>query len=216
MEPASGDRMRARGDQVGIGSVVLGVVLVAAGIPLLVPRYLLREDSAAVSQREPNPVGRLETPPLPRKGSPEPVLQVEQVQGPAGLTVEVATPAPTTSPLTRFAKDALVPLTPDEEALLREEPVDDLATLVTRTERAFQEASPEARALQERRYLAALNLVAKLSAPPPEDTHAGDQDARYQQALAREKAKWRDLAPEEQARAQETFKEWFFQGEQKR
>lgn len=208
--------MRARGDQVGIGSVVLGIVLLAAGIPLLVPRHLLREDSAAVSQREPNPVARLETPPVPRKDSQESVLHVEQVQGPGGLTVEVATPAPATSPLTRFAKDSLVPLTPDEEALLREEPVDDLATLVTRTERAFQDASPETRARQERRYLAALNLVAKVSAPPAEDTHARDQDARYQQALAREQAKWRDLSPEEQARAQETFKEWFFQGEQKR
>ncbi|MFY2563507.1 hypothetical protein ACN469_38295 [Corallococcus terminator] len=208
--------MRARDDKVGIGSVVLGVVLLAAGVPLLVPRHLLSEDSAAVGHREPTQVARLEAPPVPRKDSPEPVLHVEQVQGPDGLTVEVATPAPATSPLTRFAKDALVSLTPDEEALLREEPVDDLATLVTRTERAFQEASPETRARQERRYLAALNLVAKLSGVPKEDAHARDEDARYQRALAREQAKWSGLSPEERARAQETFKEWFFQGEQKR
>lgn len=208
--------MRARGDKVGVGSVVLGVVLLAAGIPLLVPRHLSREDSAATSatvHQEPAEVAR---PGDPRKDSPEPVLHLEQVQGPDGLTVQVASSTPATSPLTRFAKDALVALTPDEEALLREEPVDDLAALVTRTERAFQDASPQTRARQEQRYLAALNLVAKLSAPPPDDARARDEDARYQRALAEEQVKWRGLSPGERERAQETFKEWFFQGEQKR
>lgn len=194
--------MRARA---GLSGVVLGAVLVTLGICVSVPPG--REAPVA----EPLPVMN-DTP----KSTPEPVLRVEQVKGAGGAMVQVAGPAPADSALTRFAKDALVPLTAEEQALLREESVDDLSALVARTERAFLDATPETRVRLERRYHAALDLVAKLSAPLAEDARAREVDARYQQALAREQEKWRELPPEERARAQDTFKEWFFQGEQTR
>ncbi|MCP3059322.1 hypothetical protein LXT21_11110 [Myxococcus sp. K38C18041901] len=201
--------MRARA---GLMGVVLGAVLVSLGICVSVPPG--REAPAA----EPLPVATPPSPVMkdPPKAMPEPALRVEQVKGAAGATVQVAGLAPADSALTRFAKEALVPLTAEEQALLREESVDDLSALVARTERAFLDATPETRARLERRYLAALDLVAKLSAPPTEDTRAREVDARYRQALAREQEKWRELSPEERARAQDTFKEWFFQGEQTR
>ncbi|AKF83903.1 hypothetical protein MFUL124B02_38795 [Myxococcus fulvus 124B02] len=190
--------------------MVLGAVLVTLGICVSVPPG--REAPAA----EPSPVA---TSPVMKdlpKSTPEPALRVEQVKGASGATVQVAGLAPADSALARFAKDALVPLTAEEQALLREESVDDLSALVARTERAFLDATPESRARLERRYHAALDLAAKLSAPLAENAQAREVDARYRQALAREQEKWRELSPEERSRAQDTFKEWFFQGEQAR
>ncbi|MFP2906911.1 hypothetical protein ACLESD_18075, partial [Pyxidicoccus sp. 3LFB2] len=130
--------------------------------------------------------------------------------------VEVARAKAEASGLARFAARALVSLTPDEEALLREEPVDDVAAPRDAHERAFLDATPATRAEKERRYLAALNLAAKLAEPPASsrpsaaDARARETDARYQQALQAERGKWRELPPEEQARQQDAFKEWFF------
>ena len=72
---------------------------------------------------------------------------------------------------------------------------------------------------RERRYLAALNLVAKLATPPEAsdaDLRARDADARYQQALTVEQVKWRSLPPEEQLRQHDAFKEAFFRAEETR
>jgi hypothetical protein len=218
--------MRARVDMAGVGGAVLGILLLAAGVPLLVPRWVL-EDAPVRSGRVAAPpsvapaVARSDASPAPdtTKDAPGPRLQVELATGSQGTVVEVARARAASPALARFAAQALVPLTPDEEALLREEPVDDVAALVTRTERAFLDATPETRAAKERRYLAALNLAAKLAAPPEPsaaDARAREVDARYQQALAAERVKWKDLSPQEQAHQQEVFKEWFFGQEESR
>ncbi|NMO16760.1 hypothetical protein HPC49_06210 [Pyxidicoccus fallax] len=216
--------MRARWDMVGLGGVVLGIVMLAAGVPLLVPTWMLEDAPPRPApeghpRREAPAVARAEAAPPERKDAQGPGLQVELARGREGVTVEVARAREEPAPLARFAKQALVPLTPDEEALLREEPVDDLAALVARTERAFQDATPQTRAEKERRYLAALNLAAKLATPPEPsaaDARAREVDARYQRALAEERGKWKDLPPEEQARQQDAFKEWFFGREETR
>lgn len=216
--------MRARVDMAGVGGAVLGILLLAVGIPVLVPRWVL-DDAPSHTAPSPPPsapeVARDGVAPAPTgaKESPEPKLHVELATTRQGATVEVASARPEPSALARFASRALVPLTPDEEALLREESVDDVAALVTRTERDFLNATPQTRAEKERRYLAALNLAAKLAAPPepsPADARVREVDARYQQALAEERKKWRDLSPEEQARKQDAFKEWFFGREETR
>jgi hypothetical protein len=216
--------MRARVDMAGVGGAVLGIVLLAAGVPLLVPRWVLEDAPpprapVAVPAPEAPAVARAEPAPVPRKELPEPRLQVEVARGRGGATVEVVRARAESSGLARFTAKALVPLTPDEEALLREEPVDDVAALVTRTERAFLDATPQTRAEKERRYLAALNLAAKLAAPPEPsaaEARARETDARYQRALEAERVKWRGLPPEEQARQQDAFKEWFFGQEETR
>ncbi|MCY1000573.1 hypothetical protein OWM54_25845 [Myxococcus sp. MISCRS1] len=202
--------MRARA---GLSGVILGAVLVTLGICVSVPPGRREAPAAEPLAVATSPSSVTKDPP---KAMPEPVLRVEQVKGAGGATVQVAGLVPPDSALARFAKDALVPLTAEEQALLREESVDDLSALVARTERAFMDATPETRARLERRYHAALDLVAKLSAPLAEDARAREVDARYRQALAREQEKWRELSPEDRARAQDTFKEWFFQGEQTR
>ncbi|MFP2929874.1 hypothetical protein ACLESO_32710 [Pyxidicoccus sp. 3LG] len=218
--------MRARGDKLGVGSVALGIVLLAAGFSLLVPHWVLddgavrREPEAAPHSVAPS-VARAQAVPTPleAKDTPGPRPHVEHVKGSTGASVEVVRAAGAPTSLARFAEQALVKLTPDEEALLREEPVDDLAALVTRTERAYQDATPETRAEKERRYLSALNLSAKLAAPPAPsalDDRARETEARYQRELAAERVKWKDLPPEEQARQQEAFKEWFFRREETR
>jgi hypothetical protein len=165
--------MRARVDRAGLGNVVLGIVMVAVGVPLLVPRWVLDDERespvpSAAPRRVAPAVARGEASPAPheRKDAPEPRLQVEHARGSGSVAVEVARARAESSGLARFAKQALVSLTPDEEALLREEPVDDVAALVARTERAFLDATPETRAQKERRYLAALSLAAKLAASP--------------------------------------------------
>ncbi|WP_241759680.1 hypothetical protein [Pyxidicoccus parkwayensis] len=208
----------------GVGGAVLGILMLAAGVPLLVPRWVLEDAPEAPSPRASPPpsapsVAQEGSAPAPVKDAPGPHLQVELATTQQGATVEVASARAEPSALARFAARALVPLTPDEEALLREESVDDVASLVTRTERAFMDATPETRAEKERRYLAALNLAAKLAAPPEPsaaDAHAREVDARYQQALAQEQVKWKGLTPEEQARRQGEFKEWFFGREETR
>ncbi|WP_164017489.1 hypothetical protein [Pyxidicoccus trucidator] len=212
--------MRARVDMSGVGGAVLGILLLAAGVPLLVPRWVLEDTPTRSGPEAVDPpvapsVARGEAAPVSgeRKDAPDPKLQVELARGSGGVTVEVARARPEDSGLARFAARALVPLTPDEEALLREEPVDDVAALVARTERAFLDATPGTRAEKERRYLAALNLAAKLAAPPEPsaaEARARETDARYQQALEAERVKWRELPSEEQARQQDAFKEWFF------
>ena len=214
--------MRARVDMAGLGGLVLGLALLAAGVPLLVPEWVMedtpkRREPSAAPERAASVVAA--SAPRERKDAPEPRLQVELARGHEGVAVEVARAREEPAALARFAQQALVPLTPDEEALLREEPVDDIAALVARTERAFLDATPATRAEKERRYLAALNLAAKLAAPPepsPADARAREVDARYQRALAAERVKWQGLPPEEQARQQETFKEWFFGREETR
>lgn len=217
--------MRARVDIAGVGGVVLGIGLLAAGIPLLVPSWVLgdapeQRTPAAVPQRVAPAVAEHEAAaPRERKDTSVPQLQVEQVRGSEGVAVEVARARGGAPGLARFAEQALVRLTPDEEALLREEPVDDVAALVARTERAFLEATPQTRAQKERRYLAALNLAAKLAAPPEPsavEERAREVEARYQRALAAERVKWKDLPAEEQARQQDAFKEWFFGREETR
>lgn len=218
--------MRARGDMAGVGRLVLGIMMLAAGIPLLVPTWVLREEPERLEpQSAPRPeapavaAGKSPAPPAGDKDSREPRLHVEPAKGSGGVAVEVAHAKAEPPSLARFASKALVPLTPDEEALLREEAVDDLAALVARTERAFLDATPQTRAQKERRYLAALNLAAKLAAPPEPsaaDARAREQEARYQRALAEEQVKWRGLPPEEQSRRHEDFKEWFFRREETR
>jgi hypothetical protein len=211
--------MRARVDMAGVGGAVLGILLLAAGVPLLVPRWVLEDASVAAPPSVAPAVARSDASPAPdaTKDAPDLRLQVELATGSQGTVVEVARARATSPALARFA--ALVPLTPDEEALLREESVDDVAALVARTERAFMDATPETRAAKERRYLAALNLAAKLAAPPEPssaDARAREVDSLYQQALAAERVKWKDLSAEEQARQQEVFKEWFFGREESR
>ncbi|WP_426755312.1 hypothetical protein [Myxococcus sp. Y35] len=200
--------MRARAD---IAGVVLAIVMVGAGASLLVPRWVLRSDAAPLG------VARAVAP--PPKDAVAPRLHVEPAKDAAGRAAQVVRPREDAPDWERFAARAMVPLTPDELALLREEQVEDLAALVARTERDFMEATPETRAAKERRYLAALNLVAKLT-PPSEDSaadrRARDVDARYQRALAVEREKWRALPPEEQARQQDAFKEAFFRKEEGR
>jgi hypothetical protein len=217
--------MRARVDMVGVGGVVLGIALLAVGVPLLVPSWFVedaperREPAAASGRVAPAVAEGGASAPQERKDAPGPRLQVELARGSEGVAVEVASARPEPTALARFARRALVPLTPDEEALLREEAVDDLAALVARTERAFLDATPQTRAEKERRYLAALNLAAKLAAPPEPsaaDARAREVDARYQRALAEEQVKWKDLPAEEQARQQDAFKEWFFSREETR
>ncbi|MCE9670736.1 hypothetical protein LY474_23285 [Myxococcus stipitatus] len=189
--------------------MVLGILLLSLGVaPVL--RHSVDDPPPA----KPPPVP---TEPPKEPSAPPPV--VRQVGGAGGPSVEVVS-APSERPSRpNFAREALVTLTPDEEALLREEAVDDVATLVARTERAFREADGPSRERMERRYLAALNLAAKLAAPPPPseaDERAREVDARYQRALAEERLKWKDLSPEAQARAHDAFKEWFFQREESR
>lgn len=212
--------MRARVDMAGVGGAVLGILLLAAGVPLLVPRWVLESAPArGVPEAALQPVSPPPAPIESKDAPPGPRLQVERATGSQGAVVEVASARAGSPAPARFAAQVLVPLTPDEEALLREEPVDDVAALVTRTERAFLDATPDTRAAKERRYLAALNLAAKLAAPPepsPADARAREVDARYQRALAAERVKWQGLPPEEQARQQETFKEWFFGREETR
>ncbi|NVJ10164.1 hypothetical protein HUW63_33710 [Myxococcus sp. AM001] len=200
--------MRARGE---VAAVVLGIMLVGAGASLLAPRWALGKEGT------PPEVAR--TPASPPKVAAEPRFHVEPAKDDTGRAVQVARLREDAPEWERFAARALVPLTLDELALLREAPVDDLAVLVTRTERAFMDATPEARAEQERRYLAALNLVAKLATPPEPsdaDARARDVDARYQQALTVERVKWRSLPLEEQSRRHDTFKEAFFRAEETR
>ncbi|QDE93209.1 hypothetical protein BHS06_31825 [Myxococcus xanthus] len=200
--------MRARGE---VAAVVLSIMLVGAGASLLVPRWALGNQGA------PREVAR--TPAASPKVVVEPRLHVEPAKDDAGRAVQVASLRDEAPEWERFAARALVPLTPDERALLQEEPVDDLAVLVTRTERAFMDATPEARVEKERRYLAALNLVAKLATlpePSAEDLRAREVDARYQQALTVEQVKWRSLPPEEKARQHDAFKEAFFRAEETR
>lgn len=200
--------MRARGE---VAAVVLGIMLVGAGASLLVPRWALGNQGA------PPAVAR--TPAAPPKVAAEPRLRVESAKDDTGRAVQVARLHDEAPELERFSARALVPLTPEELAVLREEPVDDLAVLVTRTERAFMDATPATRAEKERRYLAALNLVAKLSTPPESsaaDLRARDVDTRYQQALTVEQVKWRSLPPEERLRQHDAFKEAFFVAEETR
>ncbi|MCP3105271.1 hypothetical protein LZ198_41025 [Myxococcus sp. K15C18031901] len=200
--------MRARSND--IGSVVLGILLLSLGVA-----PVLRHAGEDASRTAPPA-----TPPsVPPKEAPAPPLVVKQVGGGEGPSVEVVSAATELPSAAHFARDALVTLTPDEEALLREESVDDVATLVARTERAFREADVQTRERMERRYLAALNLAAKLAPPPTPsatDAKAREVDARYQRALAQERLKWRGLSAEEQARAHAEFKEWFFQREESR
>jgi hypothetical protein len=149
-----------------------------------------------------------------------PRYQVERVEAPSGAQVEVARVDAERTRLARFAANALVPLTPEEEALLREEEdVEDLGELIARTERHFREARPEEREAKERRYLAAMNLAAKLAPPesPVPDEEAREAQARYLQALEGERARWARLPPDEQRRRQDAFKEAFFRnpGERK-
>ncbi|QDE86194.1 hypothetical protein [Myxococcus xanthus] len=200
--------MRARGE---VAAVVLGIMLVGAGASWLVPQWALGKEGT------PPEVAR--TPASPPKVAAGPRFHVEPAKDDTGRAVQVASLRYETPEWERFAARALVPLTPDELALLQEEPVDDLAVLVTRTERAFMDATPEARVVKERRYLAALNLVAKLATPPEpsaEDLRAREVDARYQQALTVEQVKWRSLPPEEKSRQHDAFKEAFFHAEETR
>ncbi|WP_043710171.1 hypothetical protein [Corallococcus macrosporus] len=197
--------MRARGE---VAAVVLGVLLIGAGTSLLVPRWVLGNGGASLEAAR--------TRASPPKVAAEPRFHVEPATADTGSMALVVRKHDEAKDWERFAARALVPLTPDELAVLREEPVDDLAVLVARTERAFMDAAPGERAEKERRYLAALNLVAKLATPPEPsaaDLRARDVDARYQQALTVERVKWRSLPPEEQARQHDAFKESFFHAE---
>ncbi|MFP2962282.1 hypothetical protein ACLEPN_32000 [Myxococcus sp. 1LA] len=200
--------MRARGE---VAAVVLGILLVGAGTSLLVPRWVFANEGA--------PREAARTRAAPPKVAAEPRFHVEPATADTGSLAQVVRSRDEATDWERFAARALVPLTPDELALLREEPVDDLAVLVVRTERAFMDAAPEERAEKERRYLAALNLVAKLATPPEPsaaDLRARDIDARYQQALTVERTKWRSLPPDEQARQHDAFKEAFYLAEETR
>ncbi|AKQ63259.1 hypothetical protein A176_000171 [Myxococcus hansupus] len=198
--------MRAQGD---IAGVVLGIVMVGAGASLLVPKWALSRDTATPSVAHVTP---------PKESIAAPRFHAEPAKDAPSGTVQVAGPRTTSPDWEQFAARALIPLTPDELAVLREERVDDLAALVARTERAFMEATPQTRAERERRYLAALNVAAKLATPPEPsaaDARAKDVDARYRRALEREREKWRTLSPEEQARQHDAFKEAFFQKEER-
>lgn len=144
--------------------------------------------------------------------------RVERVPGPSGTPLEVVRAERGPPSLEELTAHALEPLTPEEEALLHAERVDDPGELVARTERAFLQATPETREEKERRYLLALNLAAKLA--PREsrgpDTRAREAQARYLQALAAEQAKWAGRPPDEQRRLQDAFKDDFFRREGER
>jgi hypothetical protein len=144
--------------------------------------------------------------------------QAERVPASAKAEGERADAEPTS--LARFAANALVPLTPEEQALLQEEEdVEDLGALIARIERDFRQATtPEEREAKERRYLAAMNLAAKLvpTETPGPDTRAREAQARFLRALEAERAKWVGLAPDEQLRRQDAFKEEFFRNEGER
>src|SRR3712207_6470807 len=77
------------------------------------------------------------------KESAPPRYRGERVQGPSGARVEVVRAQAEPTPLAEFTANALVPLTPEEEALLKAEPVDDPGELIARTERDFRLATPE-------------------------------------------------------------------------
>lgn len=146
-----------------------------------------------------------------------PRYRVERVEGPSGTPMEVVRAEAGPPSLAELTAHAVEPLTPEEQALLQAERVDDPGELVARTERDFRQATPQTREEKERRYLLALNLAAKLAprvAPEP-DAPAREAQARYLQALAAEQAKWAGRSPEEQRRLQDAFKDDFFrkQGE---
>jgi hypothetical protein len=156
---------------------------------------------------------------VPEKQQPRPRYEVKREQR-DGRTVEVAREQPQAEPkdaVAAFAARAVVPLTPEEEALLREERVDgDMGALISRLERDFVQATPETRDAKEKRYLAALNLSAKLApqATPAPDEEARALQARYLTALEAEQKKWARLPPDEQRRQQDAFKDWFFRNAQ--
>ncbi len=198
--------MRARGD---IAGVVLGIMMLGAGASLLMPRWALSRDTASSG------VARAASTPL-KDTVAAPRFHAEPAKDESRGGVPLVSPRTASPDWEEFAARALIPLTPDELAVLREEKVDDLAALVARTERAFMDATPQTRAERERRYLAALNLAAKLATPPEPsaaDARAKDVDARYRRALDEAREKWQALPPEEQARQHDAFKEAFFQKE---
>lgn len=157
--------------------------------------------------------------PVPEKAQPRPRYEVEREQR-GGRTVEVVREQPQAEPqdpVAAFAARAVVPLTPEEETLLREEHVDgDMGALIAQLEHDFVHATPETRAAKEKRYLAALNLSAKLApqATPAPDEEARALQARYLTALEAEQKKWTQLPPDEQRRQQDAFKDWFFRNAQ--
>jgi hypothetical protein len=193
------------------GAVAFVALLAGAGLwRFASPRAPQAEPVAKPSPSRPVEVRSDKEPAPPR-------YRVERVEGPSGAPVEVARADAERTSLARFAADAVVPLTPEEEALLKAEPVDDPGELVARTERDFRQATPETREEKERRYLLALNLAAKLAPreTPGPDVQAREAQARYLQALAAEQAKWAGRPPDEQRRLQDAFKDDFFrkQGE---
>ena len=147
-----------------------------------------------------------------------PRYRVERVQGPSGAPVEVVRAEAEPPSFAELTAHALEPLTPEEEALLQAERVDDPGELIARTERDFRQATPEVREEKERRYLLAMNLAAKLA---PRETSGPDAraravQARYLQALAAEQVKWVGLPPDEQRRLQDAFKGDFFRRQEER
>ncbi|XXF77400.1 hypothetical protein P2318_30760 [Myxococcaceae bacterium GXIMD 01537] len=186
-----------------------GVVALLAGAGL----WRLSSTPSPAPASEPPPAAHAEKAPEP------PRYRVERAAGSAGTQVEVALVDAERDTLADFAARALVPLTPDEEALLREAHTDDLGELIARAEREYREAPREERDAKERRYLLAMNLAAKLATQEPDrpDAEARAVQARFLQALEAERPKWAGRSPEEQRRLQDEFKDDFFskQGERR-
>lgn len=155
--------------------------------------------------------------PASAKEQSAPRYRVERREAPSGVAVEVVRQDTEDAALAEFAEMAVVPLSPEEKALLAEAREDDFGALIARAERDFLHATPETREALERRYLLALNLSAKLAPveTPEPDARARAVQARYLEALAIEQEKWVGRSPDEQRHLQDAFKDDFFhkQGE---
>ncbi len=193
------------------GAAAFAALLAGAGLWRLAPPRAPHAEPVTQPARGAPPETSSDKEPAP------PRYRVERVEGPSGAPVEVVRAQAEPPSLAELTAHAVVPLTPEEEALLQAERVDDPGELIARTERDFRHATPETREEKERRYLLALNLATKLAPreTPGPDAQARAAQARYLQALAAEQAKWVGRSPDEQRRLQDAFKDDFFrkQGE---
>jgi hypothetical protein len=67
-----------------------------------------------------------------------------------------------------FARKAVIPLSAEEEAVLREHGFEQLSRVIAQAEQAYVTASPAELAEADHRYLMLLNLAAKFTEPGPE------------------------------------------------
>ncbi len=167
--------------------------------------------SSATTSRATAPVSVTSTLPTLKKSTGEPQRYHQVLSRDNGRdAVGVWEKGP--SPTAQFAKRALVPLTPEEEDVLRHHPPEDLSQLIAGAMQAYVHADDAHRAEADRRYLMLLNLAAKLesdrvSATPAEIHTQHD----YLNAVAAKQAAWQQLSPPQRAERESEFKYQFFQ-----